>query len=296
MPWPGLLSGVLIIGIYFWCSNQFVIQRALGAKSLDHGRWGSLFAGLLKLPNLFLLILPGVMATALYPDLDNPDRVFPTLAFDLLPVGVRGLILAALAAAIFSSLEAILNSASTLFTMDFVRSLRPKTSDSALVWTGRGATLAFMVLSALWAPQITQFPTLWQYLQSILAYVTPAVVTVFLLGIFWPRGNRQGAMATLMIGVPLGVVGWVLNEIFAVVRLQFLYASGLMLLASAVIFVVGSLLTAPPPKDRVEGNTWQRTLWQRETEVLAEQPWYTNYRIHAAVLLAITALLVLLWW
>lgn len=180
--------------------------------------------------------------------------------------------------------------------MDFVRSLRPKTSDSALVWTGRGATLAFMVLSALWAPQITQFPTLWQYLQSILAYVTPAVVTVFLLGIFWPRGNRQGAMATLMIGVPLGVVGWVLNEIFAVVRLQFLYASGLMLLASAVIFVVGSLLTAPPPKDRVEGNTWQRTLWQRETEVLAEQPWYTNYRIHAAVLLAITALLVLLWW
>ena len=111
MPWPGIFSGVLVVGIYFWCTNQFVIQRALGARSLDHGRWGALLAGALKLPNLFILVLPGVMAVVLYPELDRPDMVFPLLAFDLLPVRLRGLMLAALAAAILSSLEAILNSA-----------------------------------------------------------------------------------------------------------------------------------------------------------------------------------------
>lgn len=92
LPWPGLFTGVFIIAIYYWCTNQFIIQRALAADSLQDGRYGALFAGLLKLPNLFILIMPGVMATALYPDLQNPDTVFPTLAFDLLPVGVRGLI------------------------------------------------------------------------------------------------------------------------------------------------------------------------------------------------------------
>ena len=146
---------MLVIGFYFWCTNQFVIQRALAARSLADGRKGALFAGLLKLPNLFLLILPGVIAVALYPDLENPDSVFPVMTFDLLPIGLRGLMLAALAAAIFSSLEAILNSASTLFTMDFVKTLRPSTSDRA--WYGQGASrpLSFMVLAAVWAPQIT---------------------------------------------------------------------------------------------------------------------------------------------
>lgn len=296
MPWPGLFTGVLVIGFYFWCSNQFVIQRALGAKSLDHGRWGSLFAGLLKIPNLFLLILPGVMAAALYPDLDNPDRVFPLLAFDLLPVGLRGLILAALAAAIFSSLEAILNSASTLFTMDFVRTARPRTADRTLVWTGRAATLGFMVLAAVWAPQITRFPTLWQYLQSVLAYVTPSVVVVFVGGIFWARGNRQGAMAALLGGIPLGVAGWLANEVLGVWDLQFLYASGVMLGLAALLFVAVSLATAPPPAERTGDATWTPALWREEGRALAGKPWYANYRVQSAGLLALTAAVVAWWW
>ena len=291
-----VLHWVLVIGFYFWCSNQFVIQRALGAKSLDHGRWGSLFAGLLKLPNLFLLILPGVMATALYPDLDNPDKVFPLLAFDLLPVGLRGLILAALAAAIFSSLEAILNSASTLFTMDFVRTLRPGVRDRTLVWTGRGATLGFMVLAAVWAPQITRFPTLWQYLQSVLAYVTPSVVVVFLGGIFWARGTRQGAMAALGLGIPLGVAAWVLNEVMAVWDIQYLYASGIMLGLAAILFVAVSLATPRPDPEQARDATWRPALWREEGQELAGKPWYANYRLQSAGLLAITALIVVWWW
>jgi len=296
LPWPGIFTGVLIIGIYFWCTNQFVIQRALGATDLDHGRWGALFAGLLKLPNLFLLILPGVMATALYPDLERPDFVFPVLAFDVLPVGVRGLILAALAAAILSSLEAILNSASTLFTVDFVQTLRPSTEDRSLVWVGRWSTVGFMVLSVSWTPVILEFPTLWQYLQSILSYVTPPIVAVFLAGVFWPRANPTGAFVTIVAGVPLGVVAWLANEILGVTSLQYLYGCGLMFLASLGILVVAAMAAPAPDPEKVRRNTWTPGLWRRETEALRGVPWYANHRVLAGVVSAISLGLVVWWW
>ncbi len=304
MPWPGLFSGVLIIGFYFWCTNQFVIQRALAARSLAEGRKGALFAGLLKLPNLFLLIMPGVIAVALYPDLENPDSVFPVLTFDLLPIGLRGLMLAALAAAIFSSLEAILNSASTLFTMDFVKTLRPATSDRGLVWTGRIATLSFMVLAAVWAPQITHFPSLWQYLQSILAYVTPPVVVVFLLGLFWRRANAAGAFATLALGVSFGVMTWAGNEILGWLDIQFLYASGLMLSLSVAILVSVSLVSVrfgsrPPSGAQQDCCTRALIPWGKaakaERAAHSDERWSRSERWLGLLLIALTLLMVV-WW
>ncbi|MCG8443037.1 MAG: sodium/solute symporter, partial [Caulobacterales bacterium] len=140
MPWLGLVTGVPLLGFYFWCTNQFMAQRLLSAKSIDHARWGSLLAGLLKLPVLFIMVLPGTMAILLYPDLEQPDLVYPTLMFDLLPVGVLGLVLAGFMAALMSQIDSTLNSASTLVTMDFVRSLRPKTSPAALMNIGRLVT------------------------------------------------------------------------------------------------------------------------------------------------------------
>jgi SSS family solute:Na+ symporter len=296
LPWPGIITGVLVIGIYFWCTNQFIIQRALAARDLSQGRTGALFAGLLKLPNLFILVMPGVIATALYPDLERPDLVFPTLAFDLLPVGLRGVILAALAAAILSSLESILNSAATLFTWDFYRSLRPGADDRTLVRVGRLATVVFMILSALWAPQIACFPTLWQYLQSILAYVTPPVVAVFLLGIFWRRANGSGALLALAAGLPLGASGWLAVEVFGVLDLQFLYASGVMLAVGVLLVVAGSLLTAPPPPERIRTRLWRPALWHEEKERLAALPWHRDPRLLSAVLVALCAVLLVWWW
>lgn len=134
LPWPGLLTGVLVIGLYYWTTNQLAVQRTLGARSIDHGRWGALMAGFIKLLFLFLFILPGVMALTLYPDLKNPDTVFPTLVFDLLPAGVRGIILAAVIAAITSTVDSTLDSASTIVTMDFVKTVKPNTSQRGLVW------------------------------------------------------------------------------------------------------------------------------------------------------------------
>ncbi len=293
MPWPGIISGVLIVGLYFWCTNQFVIQRALGAKSLDHGRWGSLFAGFLKLPNLFILVLPGVMAVSLYPDLERPDMVFPALAFDLLPVGLRGLMLAALAAAIISSLESIYNSASTLFTMDFIKHFKPELEDLTLVKIGKTSTLAFMILSALWAPQIQYFPTLWQYLQSILSYVTPPVVAVFVIGIFWEKATGSAAFYTLVFGVTIGIVGWIANEILGLSEIQYLYASGIMFVLSVCIMVFFSHV-------KVEGVSgkelvWHKKYWIDETSTLKNGSLFSNYRVLALLLLFITSVIVV-WW
>ena len=296
MPWPGILTGVLIVGIYFWCTNQFIIQRALGARSLEHGRRGSLLAGLLKLPNLFILVLPGVMAQTLYRDLANPDMVFPLLAFDLLPIGLRGLMLAALAAAILSSLESIFNSAATLFTMDFIQHFYPRLTEASLVHTGRAATIGFMFLSALWAPQIARFPSLWQYLQSILSYITPPVVVLFILGVFWCRGTAAAATVTLAAGISLGLAGWILNEVAAVFRIQFLYACGLMTLISALIFVGTSLVTAKPSRRQVAPLTWSRDFWRRESNQLENLAWYRNYRYQSAGLLAVALIIVFVWW
>jgi SSS family solute:Na+ symporter len=288
MPWPGIFTGVLIVGIYFWCTNQFVIQRALGARSLDHGRWGAIFAGLLKLPNLFILILPGVMATALYPDLERADLVFPLLAFDLLPVGLRGLMLAALAAAILSSLEAIFNSAATLFTMDFVAEIRPRLSEGALVQIGRAATLGFMALSALWAPQIAHFPTLWQYLQSILSYVTPPVVVVFLFGIFWRRGTATAAAVTLAGGIGVGAAGWLANEIFGVFSIQYLYACGILFAADALLFV-GVSLSGPAPTQKARPGFSAGRLRRR-------LPWFKDHRVLSVLLVVLALVIVIFWW
>jgi SSS family solute:Na+ symporter len=281
---------VLVVGLYFWCTNQFVIQRALGARSLEHGRWGALLAGALKLPNLFILILPGVMAVVLYPGLDQPDMVFPLLAFDLLPVGVRGLMLAALAAAILSSLEAILNSASTLFTMDFVHVWRPEADDRELVAWGRGSTVAFMALAALWAPQIADFPTLWQYLQSILSYVTPPAVAVFLAGIFWRGATERGAFWTLALGIPLGTAGWVANEILGLVDIHFLYASGVMLAVSALTLAGVSALA--PGRERATRGTGH------PPEPLPPSrpvPAYLDYRLLSVLLLTAAGVIVFIW-
>jgi SSS family solute:Na+ symporter len=291
MPWPGL-AGVFLVGMYFWCTNQFIIQRALGARTLDDGRWGSLFAGLLKLPNLFILILPGVFATVLYPDLDNPDLVFPMLAFDLLPFGLRGFMLAVLTAAMLSSLEAILHSASTLFTMDFVQTVRPDLSTQRLARWGRAATLVFMVFAVLWTPQISRFPTLWQYLQSILSYLTPPVVAVFLLGLFWRRANAAGALAGIAVGVPLGVVGWGVVEWLGLIELQFLYAATVMFVTGLALVVGVSLLTPAPPAREVERHLWRR----QDAEVPAGRPWKKDYRLQAVLLLLLTLAVVVWWW
>ncbi len=302
LPWTGLITGVFLLGFYFWTNNQFMVQRVLGAKDLDNGRWGALFAGALKLPIIFIMVLPGTFARVLYPldqypALANPDFVFPTLMFDLLPVGLRGLIVTALIAAIMSSVDSTLNSASTLVTMDFVKKLKPKADRAYLLWAGRISTFVFMIFAALWAPQIIKFPTIWQYLQEVLSYIAPPVVACFVLGIFWKRSNRHGAFAGLVGGHVAALGLFVMRSILDMpwAQFHFLYISVVIVLIAAAIIVVVSLMTEPPAETSTKGLTWSPQLFREETAELEGVAWYKNYRIQAAILLVFTAIFVAMW-
>jgi SSS family solute:Na+ symporter len=180
--------------------------------------------------------------------------------------------------------------------MDFVRTFRLRTSDQGLARWGRWSTVGFMLAAILWSPIVLQFPTLWQYLQSFMSYITPPVTAVFIIGIFWPRANAAGALATLLIGVPLGILGWAANELLDWLPLQYLYAAGIMFALSALILVAVSLATAPPHPDKVQQCTWRPALWRQETRDLADTPWYANYRYMALGLTLLAAAMVVWWW
>jgi SSS family solute:Na+ symporter len=290
VPWPGLIVGVPILGFYFWCTNQFMVQRVMSAKNANHGRWGALFAGLLKLPVLFLMVLPGTCAILLFPHLPKPDLVYPSLIFSLLPQGLLGLVVAGFLAAIMSAVASTFNSASTLVTMDFVTRIAPHMSGTALVLTGRIATLSFMALAVLWAPQIENFQSLWQYLQATLAYAVPPVVALFLVGMFWPGANGTGAIATLGIGTSCGVLMFLSNVVFHWTDLHFLYVAPILLAISAGVLVAVSLAT------RVAGAgsalVWTPAFFHAESAELRREPLWRNYRVQAVALLSVTAVIV----
>ena len=299
LPWPGLIIGVPLLGFYFWCTNQFMVQRVLAARSVDHARRGAIFAGALKLPALFIMVLPGIFALHLYPELStmqgfSPDMVFPVLLFDLLPVGLRGIILIALIAAIMSSIDSTLNSASTLVTMDFASKIKPDWSQPQLVRAGRVTTFLFMIIAAAWAPVITRFPTLWEYLQSVLAYQSPPFVAVVLLGIFTTRMNGHGALAGLIGGHLMSLMLFLSIIVFGVIDLHFLYVAPIILATSLAVTIAWSLIGRRPDIETIRSCTWQRQMWHEDSDELRRIPWHRNYRIHS-VLLMIATFLIVFW-
>ncbi|MCJ9430655.1 sodium:solute symporter [Kordiimonas marina] len=292
MPWLGLVTGVPLLGFYFWCTNQFMVQRVLSAKSTTHGQLGSLFAGALKLPVLFIMVLPGTFAILLYPNLPRADLVFPTLMFEMLPAGLLGLVLAGFIAALMSQIDSTLNSASTLLTMDFVRKWKPEIDSDHLMKIGRWLTFVFMVLSVLWAPQIEHFASLFKYLQKVLSYTIPPVVVLFLVGTFWRRANASGAFWTLVLGTIAGVALFLMNEVLDITHYQFLYTGPMLFVLCTVILVVVSLMTPAPEESAILPYIWSRQDFDAETAALKSVPWYGNYRILSVLLLTATAILV----
>ncbi|AUH34320.1 sodium:solute symporter [Paracoccus tegillarcae] len=292
VPWPGLFTGLLIIGLYFWTTNQTMVQRVLGAKDLNHGRWGALAAGALKLPILFLMIMPGVIAVALYPDLPAPDYAYPTLVFDLLPVGVRGIVLAALLAAMTSSIDSILNSVSSIYTLDFVKTRHPDIDDRRLVFHGRLAVGVATVFAILWAPQIANFESLWSYVQSVFSYIVPPVVAIFFAGLLWKRATPDAAFYTFVISLIIGIAGFLLIQIGGLVDIHFLYAGFIIFLISCTLMIGISLVTQPRPEAEIGNMIWSTQYLKEETEELKGVPLWQNYRVLSVLLLLTTATIV----
>ena len=287
-PWPGMLLCAPIIGLWYWCTDQYIVQRVLGAPNETEARRGSIFSGFLKLLPVFLFIIPGMICFALAKSGINADiqhelfdaqghlirdraqAAFPLLVMHVLPVGVRGIVVAGLLAALMSALAGVFNASSSLFTMDFYSRLRPKATQAQLVWVGRVATVVMVIIGLLWIPVIQGGRGLYDYLQGIQAYLAPPIFVVFFFGIFMKRLNGPGCMATLLTGFAMGLFRlavdtpvklmgtsytegsflWIVNNIF------FQYYSLLITLVCIIVFIAVSYATRQPDYAKIGGLTF----------------------------------------
>ncbi len=269
-PWTGIFFGAPILGIWYWCTDQVIVQRVLSAKSIAHARGGTVLAGFLKILPVFMPIVPGMIARALYPSemAADSNAAFPMLVVRLMPAGLQGLMVAAMLAALMSSLSAVFNSSSTIFTMDFYKKWKPNATDRELVQIGRLTTAVMVGLGVAWIPFMSRISSqLYIYLQSVQAYVAPPIAAVFLFGVFWRRINASGAMSALLTGFVLGTARFLLEITVTgeartglvgwFVSINFLHFAALMFVVCVVVLIVVSLLTPAPAPEKVENLTWQ---------------------------------------
>lgn len=266
-PWLGTTLGTMILGTWYWCTDQVIVQKTLSARSLPHARGGTIFAAALKILPVFILVLPGLIARALWPGEATGDTAFPLLVDRLLPAGLSGLMIAALLAALMSSLSSVLNSCSTLVTMDIYKKLRPDAGERRLVFVGRLVTGAVVLLSILWIPMIRYLSgEVYQYLQSVQAYIGAPITATFLLGILWRGGTSRAAMTTLVVGGLAGAGRFLLDILYkaygmdlgalnGLVQVSFLNYSVGVFFGCLVLFWVVSKLDEKPVLARVAALT-----------------------------------------
>ncbi|HCV43801.1 MAG TPA: Na+/glucose cotransporter [Bacteroidetes bacterium] len=288
-PWLGMLFCAPIIGLWYWCTDQYIVQRTLIAPNETQARRGSIAAAFFKLTPVFIFIIPGIICYALavsgkIPALqhaildangvvirENAQQAFPLMVAHILPVGVRGIVVAGLLAALMSSLAGAFNACATLFTIDFYARLRPGTSQERLVWVGRVATAVMVLIGILWIPVIRGGKGLYDYLQGMQAYLAPPIFVVFFFGVFWKRLNAKGCMAALIVGFAMGVFRlfidtpvklgagfrypegtflWIMNNVF------FQYYSLLIFIVSAAVMIGVSYMTEAPALAKISGLTY----------------------------------------
>ena len=275
-PWTGIFFGAPILGIWYWCTDQVIVQRVLSARDEGHAKAGTIFAGFLKILPVFLLVIPGLIAFALYPQLftvvngrvTDGDIAFPTIVVNLLPTGFVGLMIAALLAALMGAMSSVFNSASTMVTLDFYKKLRPGASEMQLVTFGRIATGVMVLLGLLWVPFIHLLSAqLWIYLQSVQAYISPPIAVCFIFGILWTRMNGQGAISSLLVGFVLGAVRFIMEVldktehytsslIRALVDLNFLHYAIFMFVVCTFVLIAVSMMFPAPDRKKLAGLTF----------------------------------------
>ncbi|MGH7491388.1 MAG: sodium:solute symporter [bacterium] len=301
-PWTGIVFGAPILGIWYWCTDQYIVQRVLSAKNLDHARGGAIFAGFLKILPVFILVLPGIIAFALSNGQVTGDRAYAWMVTTLLPPGVKGLVVAGLLAALMSSLSAMFNSTSTLLTIDIYQRWRPEADECAAVRFGRFATGAMVLLGLLWIPFIGLLSDerMYVYLQSVQAYVSPPIAACFLFGVLWNRVNGAGAVAALVTGLVLGAMRFFLelqhklsplsNEFLRyVATINFLHYAIFLFVVCAAVLVVVSLLGEAPNRKKLTHLTWAEA-----GEILNERTAGHKLNVFASIGLAV--MLFALWW
>ena len=275
-PWTGLLFGGTIVGVWYWCTDQYIVQRTLAANNIKIGRRGAIFGAYLKLLPIFIFLIPGIIAFAL--SIQNPevfsvekaDRAFPMLVKTLLPVGLKGLVAGGLMAALMSSLASVFNSCSTIFTIDIYKKLKPNESEKKLLNIGKLATAVIVILGIIWIPIMEKIGggVMYQYLQNVQSYIAPPVAAVFILGILWKRVNSKAAITTLMAGLILLIMRLsseiyfqpeissdtiVDSYMFVFATINFSHMAILMFIFSILLCVSVTLSTSEPEYSKIVG-------------------------------------------
>ncbi len=283
LPWPGLFTGVVLLGFWYWVTNQYIVQRVLGAKNLQHAQWGAMFGGMLKFLPLFIMVLPGAMAISQFPDIPNKDMVFAVMATQALPAGLTGLVLAGLVAAIMSSVDSTLNSSSTLIVHDFILKKGAHPAPEVSRRYGRITTVVLMLIAVLWAPQIKDFGGLWSYLQQAFSILVPPIAAIFLVGAFWRRGTAKGALWALIAGHIVGAGLFMLTQA-GVWPLHFTINVTVMTAFAVSVFVLVSLTGRAPHADVVENTVWRKDMALDPAS--RGGPVWADPRLHAGMVFA----------
>ncbi len=270
LAWYAVLLGYPILGIWYWCSDQTIVQRVLGARSQKDAQLGPLFAGFLKILPVFIMVFPGVLGYVLFKDLigSDPNQTLPVLINQLIPTGLKGLIAAGLLAALMSTIAAALNSSATLVAVDIMKRIKPHLSDLKQIQIGRYSAVAVMLLAMLWSTQGGRYSSIFEAINAIAANLAPPITTVFLWGVFWRRGTKQASLITLIIGFSLGAVSFMIDlPVFGQEKIitdgwgiPFMMQAWWMFCICSVIFFVVSLLTPAPDPQAIESLTWKNPL------------------------------------
>jgi len=270
LPWYAVFLGYPILGVWYWCTDQTIVQRVLGARTQMDAQRGPLLAGLFKITPVFIMVFPGVLGYVLFKDIIGADsnQTLPVLILQLVPTGIRGLISAALLAALMSTIAAALNSTGTLVAVDIIKRVKPEISDEKQVRIGRISAVAVMLLAMAWSTQGGRYSSIFEAINTIAAYLAPPITTVFLWGVFWRRGTKQAALTTLIMGFSLGVISFLIDLpvigaekiITHKLGIPFMMQAWWMFCLCSTIFVVVSLLTPKPDVQSIEGVTWRNPL------------------------------------
>src|SRR5690349_12742207 len=273
-PWAGILFASPIVGLWYWCTDQHIVQRCLAARNEKEARRGTIFAAYLKLMPFFIFMIPGLIAYTLHQqgklNMTDTDVAFPTLVKEIMPVGLRGLLAGGLLAALMSSLASVYNACSTLFTMDIYLKIKPQTGNRELVRVGRIATGVVVILGMIWIPLMKNISKgLYGYLQSVQSYLAPPIAAAFLLGVFSKRINAKGAYTAMVAGFIIGILKLVLelmkNQLgsgllYDFATMNFLYFCIALFVFSVVLMVVISLATPAPDEAHIKGLTFATTV------------------------------------
>ncbi|MDY6927797.1 MAG: sodium:solute symporter [Pseudomonadota bacterium] len=307
-PWPGIIFGSFIIGFWYWCTDQYIVQRVLSAKGIKEARRGTMFAGYLKLLPVFIFLFPGMIAVALKEkgiiSYASADQAFPTLVAELLPSGVKGIVIGGLVAALMSSLASLFNSSATLFTIDFYKKFKPESSEKHLLKVGRIATIVIVILGILWIPVMSLIAdVLYEYLQSVQSLIAPGIAAVFLLGLVSRRITPAAGYAGLVSGFVLGMIRLVMLPFKAslantslawIVEMNWLYYCILLFVLVTVIMIVVSMFTKAASEEKLQGLTF-RTLGKGTMKEVVDGLDKWDY-IHTVGILGITAFIYIRFW